>query len=48
MLLELSQPGAWYLHVLSPSVGLNGTERAYTSLRVAPATEKTTQANVSF
>lgn len=46
--LELSQPGAWYLHVLSPSVGLNGTERAYTSLRVAPATEKTTQANVSF
>lgn len=34
--LELHQAGAWYLHVRSPSLGLDGAERAYSSLRVVP------------
>lgn len=34
--LQLDEPGAWYLHVRSSSLGLDGAERAYTSLRVVP------------
>lgn len=35
--LTLNQSGAWYLHVRSPSLELDGVERAYTSLRVVGA-----------
>lgn len=34
--LSLDQPGAWYLHVRSPSLGLRGVD-GYASLRVLPA-----------
>ena len=35
--LTLDQPGAWYLHVRSASLGLGGREDSYASLRVLPA-----------
>lgn len=35
--LQLDQPGAWYLHVRSASLGLGGREDSYASLRVLPA-----------
>ncbi|MCY1498597.1 PQQ-dependent catabolism-associated beta-propeller protein [compost metagenome] len=38
--LELEQVGAWYLHVRSPSLGLDGADRAYTSLRAVSAVEE--------
>lgn len=35
--LNLSEAGAWYLHVQSPSLGRKFAEENYTSLRVLPA-----------
>lgn len=46
--LELDQPGAWYLHVLSPELGLTGAEQAYTSLRVLPQATRDEQGHFSF
>ncbi|MDF3935210.1 cytochrome D1 domain-containing protein [Pseudomonas citronellolis] len=34
--LRLDEPGAWYLHVRSASLGLGGDEGSYASLRVLP------------
>ncbi|NIE74675.1 cytochrome D1 [Pantoea sp. Ap-967] len=39
--LALPEPGAWYLHVQSPSLGRTFTEENYTSLRVLPAATAT-------
>jgi len=36
--LTLSEAGAWYLHVQSPSLGRKFAEENYTSLRILPAT----------
>ncbi|WP_176517620.1 cytochrome D1 domain-containing protein [Pseudomonas faucium] len=39
--LTLPEPGAWYLHVQSPSLGRTFAEENYTSLRVLPAAAAT-------
>ncbi|MDR6712415.1 DNA-binding beta-propeller fold protein YncE [Pseudomonas hunanensis] len=39
--LQLTEPGAWYLHVQSPSLGRKFAEENYTSLRVLPAAAPT-------
>lgn len=39
--LQLGEPGAWYLHLQSPSLGRRFAENNYTSLRVLPAATTT-------
>ena len=39
--LILPEPGAWYLHVQSPSLGRKFAEENYTSLRILPAAATT-------
>lgn len=44
--LTLPDPGAWYLHVQSPSLGRKFAEENYTSLRVLPAAATSAQSAV--